>query len=82
MAAPLMYNNISYCNMQVNGVNILRLSARDAYAYGLQLLDILFTKEEQSRSLLFSSKKSPKPGLERERVDKLLGKSTLWYLLM
>ena len=58
-------NNISYCNMQVNGVNILRLSAKDVYAYGLQLIDVLFTKEEQSRSLLFSSKKSPKP--ERTR---------------
>ena len=63
--------------VQVNGVNILRLSARDVYAFGLQLLDILFTKEEQSRSLLFSSKKSSKPGLDRERVDRLLGKYDL-----
>lgn len=59
--------------VQVNGINILRLSARDVYAFGLQLLDIFFTKEEQSRSLLFSSKKSSKPGLDRERVDRLLG---------
>ena len=59
--------------MQVNGVNILRLSAKDVYAYGLQLIDILFTKEEQSQSLLFASKRSSKPALERERVDKLLG---------
>ena len=43
--------------MQVNGVNILRLSARDVYAYGLQLIDILFTKEEQSQSLSFCIKK-------------------------
>lgn len=59
--------------VQVNGINILRLSARDVYAYGLQLIDILFTKEEQSHSLLFSSKKSSKPGLDKERVDRLLG---------
>ena len=36
-------------------------------------MDILFTKEEQSRSLLFASKKSPEPALEREHMDKLLG---------
>ena len=64
--------------MQVNEVNILRLSARDVYVFGLQLIDILFTKEEQSHSLLFSSKKSSKPGLERERVDKPLGKCNSW----
>ena len=57
--------------VQENGINILRLSARDVYSFGLQLLDFLFTKEEQSRSLLFSSKL--KPGLDRERVDRLLG---------
>ena len=56
----------------MNGINILRLSARDAYAFGLQLLDILFTKEELSGSLLSKSKKSTKPGLDRERVDRLL----------
>ena len=59
----------------MNGINILRLSARDAYAFGQQLLDILFTKEELSGSLLFKSKKSTKPGLDRECVDRrLLGK--------
>ncbi len=52
---------------------MLRLSARDVYAFGLQLLDILFTKEELSGSLLFHSKKSAKPGLEQVRVEKLLG---------
>ena len=67
-----MHTNVTK-HMQVNGINILRLSARDAYAFGLQLLDILFTKEELSGSLLFKSKKSSKPGLDRERVDQLLG---------
>ncbi len=52
----------------------MRLSARDAYGFGLQLLDILFTKEELAGSLLFSSKKSTKPGLPKDRVEKLLGK--------
>ena len=52
----------------------MRLSATDVYAFRLQLMDILFTKEEQSSSLLFASKKSKRVGLDRERVDKLLGK--------
>ena len=58
----------------MNGINLLRLQARDVYAYGLQLLDALFTKEELSGSLLFKSKKSSKPPLEHDRVEKLLGK--------
>ena len=60
--------------MQVDGVNLLRIPARDAYAYGLALMDKLFTREEMATSLLFKSKKSKKPGLESERVEKLLGK--------
>ena len=39
-----------------NGVNLLRILTRDAYSYGLQLMDVLFTKEELSGSLLFKSK--------------------------
>ena len=42
------------------------------FHYGLQLMDILFTKEELSGSLLFKSKRSGKPGLDLERVAKLL----------
>ena len=56
----------------VGGVNVMRLPSRDAYSFALQLLDILFTKEEQGTSLLFKSKKSEKPGLDHERVEKLL----------
>lgn len=56
----------------VGGVNLMRLSSRDAYSFALQLLDILFTKEELASSLLFQSKKSDKPGLDQERVEKLL----------
>ena len=40
-----------------NGVNIMRIPARDAYAYGLHLMDIHFCKEEPAMSLLFKSKK-------------------------
>jgi hypothetical protein len=65
--------NFSFC-VQVNGINLLRIPARDAYAYGLNLLDSLFSKEELFTSLLFKSKKSEKPGLDSVRVEKLLGK--------
>ncbi len=35
----------------INGMNITRLPTRDAYSYGLQLIDLLFTKEELGSSL-------------------------------
>ena len=50
----------------------MRIPSRDAYSFGLQLLNILFTKEELSVSLFFKSKKSDKPGLENERVENML----------
>ena len=56
----------------VNGINTLRIPSRDAYSYGLQLMDIFFTKEELATSLLFKSKKSDKPALDKERVEKIL----------
>lgn len=56
----------------INGVNIMRLPSRDAYSFALQLLDMLFSKEELSSALLFKSKKSEKPGLDKTRVEKLL----------
>ena len=60
--------------LQVSGTNLLRLPARDAYSYALSLVDIIFTKEELSSSLLFKSAKSEKPGLPKLGVDKLFGK--------
>ena len=57
----------------INGINVMRIPSRDAYSFGLQLMDVLFTKEELASSLLFKSKKSEKPGLDGERVQRLLG---------
>ena len=48
--------------------------AKDAVAYGRSLLDILLTKSEQKQLLLYSSKKSIKPALNRDKVDLLIGK--------
>ena len=57
-----------------NGVNIMRIPAWDAYAYDLHLIDLLSTKEELAISLLFKSSESDhdNPGLDQERVEKLL----------
>ena len=63
----------SLLNQQRNGCNLLKLQARDVYAYGRALLDILFTKEEQKHSVVYESKKTTKPGLELERVELLFG---------
>ena len=68
----------------INGIDVLRIPAKDEYAYGLRLMEVLFTKEEMSESLLFESKKSDRKGLDQERVsqlfslvDKRYGKNTL-----
>lgn len=42
----------------VNGVHVMRLPSRDAYSFALQLLDILFTREELASSLMFKSPKN------------------------
>ena len=54
-----------------NEINIMRLPSQDAYSYGLQLVNIFFSKEELA-SLLFKSKTSDKQGLDQERVSKLI----------
>ena len=56
----------------INGINVMSLQSRNVYSFGLQLMDLLFTKDELSSSLLFISKKSEKPGLDPQRVNQLL----------
>ena len=68
-----MYLHI-YTFLQYNGKNLLKIPARDAYSYGRQLLDVLFTKEEQMTSLVFKSRRSTKPPLEEDRVELLFSK--------
>lgn len=51
-------------------VNVDRIPAKDAYVYGLRLMDVLFSKEEMASSLLLQSKsKSNKPPLDKDRVN-------------
>ena len=56
----------------VKGINVMKLPTRDAYSFALQLLDLLFTKEEQAGSLMFKSKKSEKPALDEQKVAQLI----------
>ena len=43
------------------------------YAAALSLLDVFFTKEELSKSLVVKSKKSSKPALSEDKMRKLIG---------
>lgn len=57
----------------INGVNIAQLPASSPYAYGLLLLDILFTKEELGCSLMYQRPgRSNKKGLDEKRVAQLV----------
>ena len=55
-------------------MDVLRIPARDAFQYGLSLLDIFFAKEELASSLVYKSKKSEKPGLDHSKVERMFGK--------
>ena len=49
-------------------MDVRHLPAKDVYGYALTLLDVMFTKDEQARSLIYASSKSSKPGLPGDRV--------------
>lgn len=57
--------------LMFKGVNVRRMHAANPYAYGLQLMDVLFTKEELAGSLMFESGKSNRSPLDKERVNRL-----------
>ena len=54
-----------------NGIDLRRVYRSNPYTYGLNLMDALFDKDKLSKSLLFGSKKSDKPGLDKGRVKML-----------
>ena len=60
-------------SFKVDGINLLRVPAKDVNAYGRALLDLLFTKQEQKSSIVMKSKSS-KPPLDQARVEKMFGK--------
>ncbi len=53
------------------------IPARDAYAYGRNLLEVLFSKEELARSVIIKSVKSKKPALDQERIQLAFGMSAV-----
>lgn len=55
----------------INGVDVIRIPAKDEYSYGLRLMEVFFTKKEISESLLFQSKKSNRKAFDPERVSQL-----------
>ena len=64
----------------IGGVDVLRIPTKDEYAYGLRLMEVLFSKKEMAGSLLFESKKSDRKGLDQDKVffdlvDKRYGKT-------
>ena len=67
-------DNKENTNLLYNGLDLRKANALNGpYSYGLNLMDVLFDKEEMSTSLLFkpSSTKSRKSGLNEEKVQKL-----------
>ena len=68
----LLYYNYGTLSPQINGRNVMRVPARDAYAFALLLMDALFSREELSGCLLYKSDKSKKPGLDGERVQQMM----------
>ena len=56
----------------VNGINVMLLPTKGPYKFGLMLLNMLFTKEELARSLIYKSPKSTKAGLDEARVAQLM----------
>ncbi|KAL5493681.1 hypothetical protein EMCRGX_G014891 [Ephydatia muelleri] len=55
-----------------NRVDVNLLPANNIYLFGLVLLDLYFTKEELSQSLIFPSTKSKKPMLDQEKVGTII----------
>lgn len=52
----------------INGVNVMCIPPSDAYSYALNLMDLIFTKEDMALFLLFKSKKSDEPELDQTKV--------------
>ena len=50
------------------------MPAKNAYLFGLALMDLFFTRQELSQSLLFASTKSERVALDQTKVAKIIGK--------
>ena len=52
----------------INGRNVMNIPATNGYSFGLKLLDIVFTREELGRSLIYPAK-STRPALDKEKAS-------------
>ena len=59
--------------MQVNRTNVMLIPSKNPYTFGFSLLDMFFSKEELSVSLLFHSSKSDRVALDQAKVSKIIG---------
>ena len=66
----------------INGRNVMLLRVRDGYSFGLKLLDMLFSREELSESIVYASNKSRRPPLNKKKVPKLPINLSLLYIAL
>lgn len=59
-----------------NGINLMNAKAppKEPHKCALNLLDMLFQKQELGEGILFQSRRSNKPALDEARVSKMFGK--------
>ena len=50
-------------------INANRIPAKSEHQYGLRLLYVLFSKEQLVVKLMYQSKRSDKPGLDKKKVE-------------
>ena len=67
MLTKVQYSLIVF-HIAKNRVDVLSIPARDVFSYGQLLLDVFFTREVLSNSLVYKSSKSDKPGMDTDRV--------------
>ena len=60
--------------MNIKGVDINLLPAKDIYHFGLMLLDLYFTNDELSKSLVMPSTRSNQPVLDQKKVSTIFSK--------
>ena len=60
--------------LQFNGHHLLNIPAMDAKSYARALLDVLFTKEEQSKGLVYTKRSADRELLDQNRTHILFGR--------
>ncbi|XP_065904959.1 uncharacterized protein [Dysidea avara] len=60
-------------NHLINGRNIMLMPTRDEYQFSLDLIGMIFRKEELANGLCFVNKRSTKPPLDQTKVERIVG---------